>query len=219
MAAGSGVSGDLGRRAAVRRAELGLSRAEVAERAGFAEEYLAHVEESPDVLPGTASLLRLAGALRTSVAELLGGTAELPPGLGQAGHHPELVELSEQECRDRLSGHGVGRVALYTEHGPAVVPVNYTAVDGSVVYRTAHGSTPGQAVGQEVAFEVDRIDEAMSEGWSVLLVGHAIQAGATAEGSRDLEEEAGSAPWAGGEREVWVRIEPERITGRRIQVR
>ncbi|GAA2377953.1 helix-turn-helix domain-containing protein [Streptomyces carpaticus] len=218
MTAPADGRGDLGRRAAARRSELGLSRAEVAQRAGFAEEYLAHLEEHPGVVPGTATLLRLAGALRTSVPALLGGEQDLPPGLGQAAAHPELVELTEQECRERLGRHGVGRIALYTEHGPAVLPVNYTVVDGSVVYRTAHGSTPGQAVGQEVAFEVDHVDEAMSRGWSVLVVGRALQVGAPEEEVRRLAREARSEPWAGGERELWVRVQPERVTGRRIDI-
>ncbi len=35
---------------------------------------------------------------------------------------------------------------------------------------------------------------------------------------RRLDEQAYSAPWAGGERDLWIRIDPDTITGRRITV-
>ena len=34
-----------------------------------------------------------------------------------------------------------------------------------------------------------------------------------------LQEDAAVWPWAGGEREVYVRIIPSQITGRRIEIR
>jgi nitroimidazol reductase NimA-like FMN-containing flavoprotein (pyridoxamine 5'-phosphate oxidase superfamily) len=214
MAVPEGGRGDLGRRVAGRREELGLSREEVAERAGFAVEYLRYVEERSGT-PETASLMRLAAALRTSAGALLGGEADLPPGQGQAAAHPRLVELDEAECRDRLATHGVGRVAVCTEQGPAVVPVNYDVVDDAVVYRTAPGTIPARAVGRDVAFEVDRIDDALSEGWSVLVVGPAREVADPAETQR-LAAAARTTPWAGGERTLWVRIEPTRMSGRRV---
>ncbi|MFD7475276.1 pyridoxamine 5'-phosphate oxidase family protein [Streptomyces sp. NPDC059837] len=54
---------------------------------------------------------------------------------------------------------------------PAVVPVNYDVIDGAIVFRTAPGSVTASVVDEEVAFEVDRVDEARSMGWSVLAVG------------------------------------------------
>ena len=66
-----------------------------------------------------------------------------------------------------------------------------------------------------VAFEIDRIDDGMREGWSVLVTGrarvltepelHVLAAGVTVE------------PWAGGARDLYVAVEPENITGRRIR--
>lgn len=68
----------------------------------------------------------------------------------------------------------------------------------------------------EIAFEVDSHDEAMREGWSVLLVGamervEDLDEVAAALGSADLE------PWVGGVRNLVVRIRPRRVTGRRIE--
>ncbi|MDX2820317.1 DUF1918 domain-containing protein [Streptomyces ipomoeae] len=205
--------GDIGRRVAAERTRQGLTRAETARRAGMAPGYLAYLEEEP-ADPTSASLLNLAAALGTSAAALRGGGIDLPPGQGQALLHPQLRDLGLDECRALLSTHGVGRVAVSTPDGPAVVPVNYEVVDDVIAFRTAPDSVPARAVGSEVAFEVDHVDEAMSQGWSVLAVGSARVV--TEPEVRKLVERAHTKPWAGGEREMWVSIEPTRLTGRRI---
>ncbi|WP_329530895.1 DUF1918 domain-containing protein [Streptomyces sp. NBC_01450] len=206
--------GDIGRRVAAERRRQGLTRAETARRAKMAPQYLAYLEErSAD--PSLATLIRLAAALGTSVAALRGGGIDLPPGQGQALLDPQLQDLSPEECRARLSTHGLGRVAVSTPGGPAVVPVNYEVVDDAIVFRTAPDSAPAAAVGTDVAFEVDHVDEAMSQGWSVLAVGPA-RAVTEPDAVRRLTDRAHSKPWAGGARELWVSISPTQLTGRRI---
>jgi nitroimidazol reductase NimA-like FMN-containing flavoprotein (pyridoxamine 5'-phosphate oxidase superfamily) len=215
--AAGGPPGDLGRRLVLRREELGLTREETADRAGMAAGYLRYLEEQSTAAPSAASLLRLAGALETTVRDLAGGDVDLPPGLGQAGRHPKFTELTTQECRELLSTHGVGRLAVTTASGPVVVPVNYSVVEGTIVFRTQPHAVPSQASGSQVAFEIDHIDGALSQGWSVLVRGDA-RAVTDPDSVRRLEEQAYSAPWAGGRRELWIRIEPLSITGRRITV-
>ncbi|MER5823071.1 pyridoxamine 5'-phosphate oxidase family protein [Streptomyces mirabilis] len=211
---GASHAGDIGRRVAAERRRQGLTRAETARRAKMAPQYLAYLEErSAD--PSLASLIRLAAALGTSVAALRGSEIDLPPGRGQALLDPQLRDLGPDECRARLSTHGLGRVAVSTPGGPAVVPVNYEVVDDAIVFRTAPNSAPAAAVGTDVAFEVDHVDEAMSQGWSVLAVGPA-RAVTEPEAVRRLADHAHSKPWAGGERELWVSIRPTQLTGRRI---
>ncbi|MCI3278154.1 pyridoxamine 5'-phosphate oxidase family protein [Streptomyces cylindrosporus] len=207
--------GDLGRRIAARRVELGLSRHETADRAGMAPGYLKYLEERPGAAPGSGVLLRLAEVLETTVRDLTGGDAGLPPGPGRPAPGARLVELSVPECRALLADHGVGRIAVPTASGPVVVPVNYSVVDGAIVFRTEPGSTPAQASGCQVAFEADRIDDAFSTGWSVLVRGHARTVTDPGEAAR-FDGLARGAPWAGGHREEWVRIDPVAITGRRI---
>ncbi|MGW6268398.1 MULTISPECIES: helix-turn-helix domain-containing protein [unclassified Streptomyces] len=204
---------DIGRRIARRRAQLGLTRQETAERAGTTPGYLRHLEEHPTADPGLGVLIRLAGALHTSAAALRGGGIDVPPGLGKAARHPVLTELSAEQCRARLGSHGVGRLAVSTPEGPAIVPVNYTVIDGAIVFRTAPGSPPAAAVGTSVAFEVDHIDEALSRGWSVLVRGRA-GAVTDAEDVRRLADRSYSRPWAGGPRDLWVRLEPDTVSGR-----
>jgi len=209
--------GDLGRRLALRRAELGLTRRQTAARAGMAPSYLGYLEEHPGAAPGTSVLLKLAEVLETTMTDLTGGDADLPPGPGRAARHPEFTELSKQECRKLLATHGVGRIAVPTVSGPVIVPVNYSIVDGAIVFRTGPGMTPAQASGCQVAFEVDRVDDALSQGWSVLVRGHARTV-TDPDAVRRLSERAYSTPWAGGERALWVRVDPLSITGRRIAV-
>lgn len=209
------AEGDIGRRLVLRREQLGLTREEVAERAGVAPGYLQYVEEQPGAFPGPTFMFRVADALRTTVARLHGGDTGQPPGTGTAAAHPVFTELDPGECRALLADHGVGRVAVTTPGGPAIVPVNYDVVEGAVVFRTASGTVPSFAPGTEVAFEVDHIDEALGQGWSVLAVGPAAEVTDT-DAVRRLATRVHTGPWPGGECDLWVRIDPLRLTGRRI---
>ncbi|MFK0290524.1 helix-turn-helix domain-containing protein [Streptomyces sp. NPDC090442] len=207
---------DLGRRVALRRQQLGLTREDVAARAGASPGYLEYVEEQP-AEPGIGFLLRLAGALNTTVAELTGGTVDLPPGFGKAGARPEVLALGPTECRELLSTHGVGRVAVTLDGSPAVFPVNYSVIDDVIVYRTQAGSGPSAAADHQAALEVDHLDDAFSQGWSVLAVGPAEVVTGFYE-TRRFEEQAYSAPWVGSGRYQWIAIRPTHISGRRIRV-
>ena len=75
--------GDVGRRVARRRRELGLSVEDLAARAGMSPAYVTYLESQPAQLT-QASAMRLAVALETSVDVLLGGGVELPAGQGGA---------------------------------------------------------------------------------------------------------------------------------------
>jgi hypothetical protein len=65
----------------------------------------------------------------------------------------------------------------------------------------------------QVAFEIDDIDVTGRQGWSVLIQGPAHH---VSEAERESAVAAGVEPWPGGERELFVRIVPSRITGRQI---
>ncbi|MFG3292933.1 pyridoxamine 5'-phosphate oxidase family protein [Streptomyces sp. NPDC048179] len=212
---GAAGPGDVGRRLTVERRRRGLSLEETARRARMSPDYLAYLEERPGA-PTLATLIRLADALGTTVTGLLGGGLDLPPGQGHALLHPKLRDLDPQECRTLLSTHGVGRIAVSAPDGrPVVVPVNYQVVDGAIVFRTAPRSVTAAAAEAEVAFEVDHVDEAMSQGWSVLAVGRATVV-TDPVAVRGLTQAAHTTPWAGGERDMWVSIRPTSLTGRRI---
>ncbi|MEU4702478.1 pyridoxamine 5'-phosphate oxidase family protein [Nonomuraea dietziae] len=129
---------------------------------------------------------------------------------------PELRQLASEECMRLIAPGGVGRVAFAGFGGPMVLPVNYEVHNGAVIFRTRNGGamdedlrTGLEGVDFKIAFEVDHVDEATRQGWSVLIRGpvHHLPQG---EHPSDVE------PWAGGERDLYVRIRPQEITGRRI---
>ncbi|MGW2250944.1 helix-turn-helix domain-containing protein [Kitasatospora sp. NPDC001660] len=208
--------GDIGRRVARHRQLLGLSRQDLADRAGMAAGYVEYVESSAEAVD-TVTLTRLAAALGTSARELLGGGQDVPPGRASSTAHPVLEELPEEECWAKLAPGGIGRVALSTDSGPVVLPVNYRIHDGTVVYRTSTGSTPASAAGNRVAFEVDHIDEALHGGWSVLVSGTAVRVD-DPEAIEQLTRQGDPDPWAGGERHVWIGIAPSTVTGRTVSL-
>ena len=131
-----------------------------------------------------------------------------------------IEELSEQQCLDLIAGGGIGRIAYTSRFGPAVLPVNYALRDGAVVFRTAeHGPldedlrTGITGADYKVAFQIDDIDPTAKLGWSVLIQGPAHHVTGPEE---DAVRQAGVETWAPGDRELFVRIIPSRITGRRI---
>ena len=209
-------SGDLPRRVAHRRQELGLTQREVAQRAGMDPGYLDYLEHSPAVALPRGSLLRLAGALETTVDYLRGGEVDRPPGPGRAGPHPHLDILSKEECEAHLAGGGVGRFVFLAEQGPIALPVNFRLADGDVVFRTRAEGALAAAAGTTVGFEADRIDEAMSEGWSVLITGRARLIDEPTELQKIISL-GDIDPWPGGRREALMRIETGTISGRRIR--
>jgi nitroimidazol reductase NimA-like FMN-containing flavoprotein (pyridoxamine 5'-phosphate oxidase superfamily) len=209
--------GDLSRRIAQRRTELHLSQAQAAARAGLSLRYLEYLERYP-ARPSPAALRQLAAALRTTPAVLLGGGANVPPGQCRPGGLRVVSKLMPAECRRLIAPGGVGRIAFGTPSGPVVVPVNFAALADTLVIRTAEGTVIDGHADEQVALEVDHIDEALCQGWSVLVRGRAHRVAHPAE-LRRLQEDAAVWPWAGGEREVYVRITPREITGRRIELR
>ncbi len=96
-----------------------------------------------------------------------------------------------------------------------MLPVNYAVVDNAIVLRTGHGTLIEAHAYDKVAFEVDHIDDALCQGWSVLVGGQAHIVLQPAE-LRHLHA-VGLLPWPEGEHDVWVRIAPVKITGRRIE--
>lgn len=211
--------GDFGRRVALRRQELGLSRKELADRAGIDAGYLEYLEERPGARPAAETRLHLARALSTTVERLQGSGFGEPVG---TGHPPagvaEVHELDLEECHALLRYGGVARVIFVADRGPVALPVNFRMLGEDIVFRTGDGSIR-QAVsaGAALGFEIDRLDDALGEGWSVLATGH----GELVEDQAALEDIAALdiRSWAGADRPRVVRLRIDELTGRRIERR
>ena len=206
--------GDLACRVAHRRVELGLSIEEVASRAGIDPGYLRYFENSPSAGLSAGTMLLLALALDTTPSSLLGAEFDRPPGHGRAGRHPVLETLTREQCETHLSVGGVGRVIYATARGPVAIPVNFEFTEGEVIVSTDNAKADALKNEDVVGFEIDRVDEAVSEGWSVLVTGRARCIDDPDETIRlaSLDLEA----WAGGARHTLVGIRPTEITGRVI---
>jgi transcriptional regulator with XRE-family HTH domain len=205
---------DLGRRVAQRRRDRGLSRKDLAHRSGLADSYVEYVEDKAGYVP-LISVSRLALALDTSIDELQGAAVHMAPGQRRPAAGASLETLDERECRALLAAGGVGRFVFTAPRGPVAIPVNYRMLEGDVVFRSAEGTSLTSASDTEpVSFEVDRVDEAMSEGWSVLVTGRVRR---VSPDERRQIEKLGVEPWAGGQRSVYLRLESREVTGRRIQ--
>jgi nitroimidazol reductase NimA-like FMN-containing flavoprotein (pyridoxamine 5'-phosphate oxidase superfamily) len=208
-------AGDVGRRIRERQTELNLSIDEVAERSGVAVDYLAYLEHTPIAEPSSSALLRLALALETSVPVLLGGGQGRPNGWANAAQRPNLIKIEETECQELLARGGVGRLVFRAGDRPIAFPVNFKMFNHDVVFRSEEGSEVSAIASDAlVSFEVDRIDDAMSEGWSVLASGALQPVRVTDQLEKVIA--LGIEPWAGGERWTYFRLVVTGLSGRRI---
>ncbi len=209
--------GDLGRRVVERRRELGLEREEVARRAGMDVGYLEWMEDHAGARPSMAACDRLAVALGTTVTALQGGGLEQPPGhYRPAQDVPLLAKLDLAECLELIRPGGIGRVVFEGSRGPVALPVNFRMLDEDIVFHTGEGTiSAAVTAGRRVGWEVDRLDEALGEGWSVLVSGPASLVVDHEELRR--VDELDIEPWAGGDRRHVVRIVAEEVSGRRIR--
>ncbi|MEU9571778.1 pyridoxamine 5'-phosphate oxidase family protein [Streptomyces massasporeus] len=125
-------------------------------------------------------------------------------------------ELQRQECLRRLPKVPVGRIVYTRQALPAVLPVNFGVDgDGAVLLRTSSASELVRAIdGAVVAFEADDIDAARHAGWSVVVTGTATVVTDPAE--VECLARTGPVSWAPSPQEVFVRIEPELVTGHEL---
>ncbi|CAL9650376.1 pyridoxamine 5'-phosphate oxidase family protein [Streptomyces sp. enrichment culture] len=125
-------------------------------------------------------------------------------------------ELERHECLRRMAEVPVGRIVHTRRALPAVLPVNFTLDDdGAVLLRTSADSELVRAIdGAVVAFETDVVDVDRQSGWSVVVTGSARTVTDPAEHERLIR--CGPVSWVPATREVFVRIEPELVTGREL---
>ena len=128
----------------------------------------------------------------------------------------DVEVLPYAKCRGLLAGGVFGRVAVGTDDGPRILPVNYSVVGEAVVFRTsAYGVVATHDWDSTMAFEVDHVDYAEQRGWSVLAVGR---------GERVEDPDSLAAikrtwdphPWPSGSRPLYVRLVWRELTGRRL---
>jgi nitroimidazol reductase NimA-like FMN-containing flavoprotein (pyridoxamine 5'-phosphate oxidase superfamily) len=140
-----------------------------------------------------------------------------PPGADdRAVENSRLNRIQRDECLRLLASDEIGRLAIVAGNTAVVLPVNY-ALDGkTVVFRTDPGTKLDHGPRARASFEVDSFDRDRRTGWSVVATGRLEEVtpcdAATYERVRRLAVD----PWAGGDKAHWMRLVPDRVTGRRI---
>lgn len=128
----------------------------------------------------------------------------------------EPRELSTQDCERLLRGGVVGRVAVSTPDGPHIIPLNYSVVDDTIVFRTTPYSLLG-TYGRNalLAFEVDYFDYADHRGWSVVARGRGNTV-SDPEQIQHIRDVWPPRPWADGSRNLYFTLRWSELSGRRV---
>jgi uncharacterized protein len=124
--------------------------------------------------------------------------------------------IDRDECLRLLAADKIGRPAIVVGRTPAVVPVNY-ALDGeTIVFRTDEGTKLTAGPRAPACFEIDDFDRERHTGWSVVAAGRLEEVTPYTAAAMARAQQMPVQPWAGGEKAHWMRLVPDRITGRRV---
>lgn len=124
-----------------------------------------------------------------------------------------LAGTSAFDAWHLLGGADVARIAWAGPAGVSIVPVNCVLADGALWFRTTPDSAIARAgEGTEVAVEADSLDPVARTGWSVVLraVIELVEPHVAPAAVAEL------CIWPEGHRDVYVRLEPTVVTGRRL---
>ena len=122
--------------------------------------------------------------------------------------------LDENTCWELLAGAAIGRVVFTEGDDIEVFPVNFSLGGRTVLFRSAPGSKLALvAEHPRVAFEADAYTD--EDAWSVILWGTAERLAFDDE----IEHSGilGLVSWNPDEKFNYVRITPDRVSGRRFR--
>jgi nitroimidazol reductase NimA-like FMN-containing flavoprotein (pyridoxamine 5'-phosphate oxidase superfamily) len=128
-----------------------------------------------------------------------------------------LEEIGEEECLELLASQSVGRLAVVHDGQPFIFPSPYFLDGRTVAVHTGLDVMRDAATLGKVAFEVDSVQLAVHQGWSVVVLGvgeHITDA--LDSWSKRLMSRARQLPWAPGS-ESWVAIASPTFRGRRTR--
>ena len=130
-------------------------------------------------------------------------------------HDEPVAELSTAECWQLLELEQFGRLAYRLVDEVHLVPINYAADAGALLFRTASGNKLlAAALHSDVAFEIDwHSDEAA---WSVVVRGRLHR---LAEDEAERVEGRLPQSWVPTPKYDVVELQPDVVTGRRFLLR
>lgn len=124
-----------------------------------------------------------------------------------------VENLALDECWNLLAANDFGRLAVATETGVDIFPMNYLVRDRKIFLRSAPGSKLASITERPaIAFEVD--GRRRRRRWSVVVKSEVERLGFDSEivesGILGLKSQSPTAKWN------YLRISPESVTGRRF---
>ena len=127
----------------------------------------------------------------------------------------EHAVITLDECWARLHGETVARLAVASDFGVEIFPINFTVHDRAIYLRTAPGSKLVDLIKYPiVALEIDGRDAGMH--WSVVVKGEATRLSSDdeiqASGVLALHTATSTPKWN------YVRILPDSVTGRQFSL-
>jgi nitroimidazol reductase NimA-like FMN-containing flavoprotein (pyridoxamine 5'-phosphate oxidase superfamily) len=128
----------------------------------------------------------------------------------------QLIDLDRDTALSLVATEVIGRVALPGEP-PAVIPMTFVLDGTSILVRTTREASVAAHVGAWVTFEADGHDDRLRAGWSVVISGPLTDATDEIAARPHTAAEARLRPWAPGDRECWLRISSEVVSGRAIR--
>jgi hypothetical protein len=147
-----------------------------------------------------------------------GAAAPSTGGVDEVARETGAMEvLTPAQCWELLGAAEVGRLAVAVAGEVDIFPINFAVDDGSIVFRTAEGTKLVEIVmAGKVAFEVDGYEPERGRAWSVVVKGRAENL----EKFDDLyhAEALPLFPWNASPKERFVRLRPDRLSGRRFTV-
>lgn len=166
----------------------------------------------------TSAITNARAAVETITADVatrLKLTSLIEVGAEATEEPGQLTQLSIEECAALLSTKRIGRLCYIARAStPDVAPVNFT-LDGRFILIASGPGPKLQAAerGDTVAFEVDDLDEATQDGWSVVVYGRATRL-SESKAAKAVARSGHPRPWAVGPRDAIIAIEMTRVTGR-----
>jgi nitroimidazol reductase NimA-like FMN-containing flavoprotein (pyridoxamine 5'-phosphate oxidase superfamily) len=135
------------------------------------------------------------------------------------GENGIFSAIGPEQCAELLTERSIGRVAWQSADGQQILPVTYVWFEGTVIFRTSPYGVLSELIRPtDVAFEVDDLDQNHHRGWSVVVHGRAEAVADSGDLAR-MWAVGGVVPWASGTRNLFIRIKPDRLSGRRVAAR
>lgn len=127
-----------------------------------------------------------------------------------------MTVLPEDECWRRLEALEFGRLAFHLADEVHITPINYAVSEGHILFRTAEGSKLlGVVMNEDVAFEIDQVDEEAETAWSVIARGQAhLLDGQDARDADNLR----LRPWVSTEKFNVVAVRVDELSGRQFHL-